>query len=363
MHLRAWLYTVYLTFGGLLLLSCAILSATPTPDLVATEVAVQKTAAAVLTAEAPTEVPVEVPTEISTQVPPTPTFTPSRIAETPSPDTSTASTTSIEEVVQLPSDTPTPLCTVSASALNLRTGPGTVYAPPIGALSAGMELSPLAFSAIGFPSGQWAQVQVLAGGQVGWVSAGPEYISCNVNLADLPLGVAPPTPTATATPIPTSTPIPPTNTPIPPPPTRKSVPPDGGDLDSRIFKTAKIILPDDAEIRNGTVIFRHRIVFQLEVYDPNRGSSDGAGIREVRFTINDPNEGRVHERTERQAGYCVFGGGEPHCNVWVLSEHDDRWPDGEKINKDTTYSVDFRVVLEDSNEDNVNWMWSFRIER
>ena len=355
---QPWLYPVYLTFGGLLLLSCAILSTTPTPDLIATEVAVQKTAAALLTAEAPTAVPTETPAEVSAQVSPTSTSTPSPVAETPPPDTPLTATLTAEEAQQPPPDTPppSPLCTVSAGALNLRIGPGTIYDPPIGALPAGMELSPLAFSPTGFPGGQWLQVQVLVGGQVGWVSVGSQYISCNVNPADLPLGVAPPTPTATATP------IPPTNTP-PPLPTRKSVPPDGGDLDSRIFRTAKIILPDNAEIRDGIVIFRHRIVFQLEVYDPNRGSSDGAGIREVTFTINDPDEGQVHERTERQPGYCVFGGGEPHCNVWVPSEHDDRWPDGDRINNHTTYDVDFRVVLEDDHEDDVNWRWSFRLER
>ena len=58
------------------------------------------------------------------------------------------------------------------------------------------------------------------------------------------------------------------------------------------------------------------------------GSTDGAGIESVTFIIRDETGKKVHERTERNAGYCVFGGGEPDCTVWRFSEHGDKWPGG-----------------------------------
>jgi len=80
-------------------------------------------------------------------------------------------------------DAPPLLCTVTAS-LNLRTGPGVAYGPPIAALPAGTQLEPLARSAY-LP---WIQVRVQGSGQVGWVYADLPYASCNFALADLPPG-------------------------------------------------------------------------------------------------------------------------------------------------------------------------------
>ena len=69
------------------------------------------------------------------------------------------------------------------------------------------------------------------------------------------------------------------------------------------------------------MVFGDRIVFQAEVFDKEVGQTDGAGIESVTFTIRDENGDIVHERTERNPGYCVFGGGEPDCTVWRFSEH------------------------------------------
>ena len=80
------------------------------------------------------------------------------------------------------------------------------------------------------------------------------------------------------------------------------------------------------------MVFGDRIVFQAEVFDENVGQTDGAGIESVTFTIRDETGEKVHERTERNAGYCVFGGGEPDCTVWRFSEHGDKWPDGASLN-------------------------------
>lgn len=97
-----------------------------------------------------------------------------------------------------------PLCTVTAGTLNLRRGPGTVYAPPIRTLAQGTQLEPLARN----PEGSWIEVKVKGSADRGWVSAGSSYVNCNqdVVIAALPVGQIPPTPTPTPTPRPTPTP-------------------------------------------------------------------------------------------------------------------------------------------------------------
>ena len=86
-----------------------------------------------------------------------------------------------------------------AAGLNLRPGPGTVYAPPLAGLARDTELRPISFVARGFPTGQWIEVQVVSNGREGWVSAGSQFVACNVQLASLPAGVPPPTPTPAPT--------------------------------------------------------------------------------------------------------------------------------------------------------------------
>jgi hypothetical protein len=97
-----------------------------------------------------------------------------------------------------------PRCVVLVNSLNLRSGPGLAFDPPIGALARNTELVPLQRN----PTTSWIRVQVVGGGPTGWVSAGGQYIACNINLFQLPLGVIPPTYTPTATPNVTATPTP-----------------------------------------------------------------------------------------------------------------------------------------------------------
>ena len=348
MNTQTLRFLIRFGLAGLLLPACASLAQPATPNLVETEVAVQKAAIATLTAEAPLGAPTEPPPEPPTAAPIVTATAP------PVSDTPAAPTPETAATQPSPADTATPLprCTVVANALNLRPGPGTQYDPPLVAVPAGFELVPLAFSPTGFPSGQWLQVQVPAGGQTGWVSVGPQFISCNVDLAGLPLGIAPPTPT----PLPTNTPPPP----IPTPPERVTLPPDGGKDASGL--EGQIIIPVRVDVTSDRVaIFRDRMAFQVEVYDRSAGSRDGAGIREVRITIRDnDNNNRVHERTERTAGYCAFGGGEPDCSVWVFAEHDFRWPDGDKI-ESGKYNVTIDITRNDGSDE--EWIWSFLLQR
>jgi len=141
-------------------------------------------------------------------------------SETPIPvqPTSTASDTPAG-----PTETPTdvPICLVVSNALNLRYGPGLVYAPPLQTLTAGTVMLPFAKNA----DGSWLEVQLQGVPTTGWVSSGGQYVSCNFDPSGLPLGQIPPTPTPTITPTPapTFTPSPtdkpttaaPTNTPCP----------------------------------------------------------------------------------------------------------------------------------------------------
>jgi hypothetical protein len=83
---------------------------------------------------------------------------------------------------------------LAASAVHLRTGPGTVYDPPITTLSAGTELKPIAYSAVGYPDGTWVKVQVIGTGQEGWVAQNL-LSDCNVDVTGLGGAEIPPTPT------------------------------------------------------------------------------------------------------------------------------------------------------------------------
>ncbi len=210
--------------------------------------------------------------------------------------------------------TPTPACAVTYAGpggLNLRPGPGTIYEPPIRTLPGGVRLIPLARS----PDGQWIQVQVWPSGERGWVSASPRFVQCNMPIGKLPVGEAPPTPTPTVT----STPSP---------------------------LVVAIVRPKEGESHPATA----ELVFQVQAYDPAVGQRDGDGIAYVDMRILNSDGVEVHQRTERNAGYCAFGGGEPNCNVWAFAQHDYRWPNGEPIVSDmytlmaTVYAESGRTV-------------------
>ncbi len=84
-------------------------------------------------------------------------------------------------------------CLVAVAGLKLREGPGTAYEPPLASLPAGAQLTPLAYSNIGYPDGQWVRVRVVDGGQEGWV-ARSFLTDCNVDVTGLGDAPFPPTP-------------------------------------------------------------------------------------------------------------------------------------------------------------------------
>jgi hypothetical protein len=185
-------------------------------------------------------------------------------------------------------------------------------------------------------------------------------------------------PTATSeepaadTPAPTDTPAPaPTNTP-PPEPTPTPIliavlPVDGSDGNpnlhssyEEIKKGRTIVLPGYSQAdATEPMVFRDKMVFQVEVFDASVGSRDGDGIKDVKIAIRDGDH-VVHEQIEEHAGYCAFGGGEPDCNVWVLADHDYKWPGGDPIINYRTYNVDMVVTPQQGEVS--NWRWSFKVE-
>ena len=75
---------------------------------------------------------------------------------------------------------------VSEKDLAPRRGPGADYDPLPFELSSGAHLTPLARS----PDGQWLRVEVA--GTQGWLPAGAEHLTCQIDIADIPIGETPP---------------------------------------------------------------------------------------------------------------------------------------------------------------------------
>ena len=173
--------------------------------------------------------------------------------------------------------------------------------------------------------------------------------------------VAPPTPTL-APPLPTSTLLPtptllptfpaatapaPTATPTKAPPIVQNVPPGGS-------------FPEDGSVFFN-IIVDPAFLFRLDVRDlvPDLGDFEGVGIESVGFSIS--GNGVNYFREERQAGFCVFGGGEPACNPWPVNEHGQyTWGAGGPVVQSGNYFVNMAATATDtSDEFSGNWNWNF----
>lgn len=218
-----------------------------------------------------------------------------------------------------------PKCTV-LQALNLRNGPGTAYRPPLRSLPAQMSVVPTGYNPVGVPGGPWVQVRDEAANQVGWVSAGSQYVSCNIDLTGLPsVAVAPPPP--------------------PPPPGLSNSTPEGNFPDNFIWET----------------VFSSQYLVQMQVYDDSDGGSkNGDDISEVQFRVVDKDKNEVYNRTERQASYCIFGGGEPDCNPWAIENFTYKWGANGTPVENGTYEVQITVIADSG--DTGNWKYKVTLE-
>jgi len=220
--------------------------------------------------------------------------------------------------------------------LNLRSGPGTAYNPPLAVLEEGTEFVPIGFEPQGVPGGPWVQAQVESTNQTGWVSAGEQFVSCNLELATLP------------------------EVDVPPPP--KGVPPrvgtgavDGDNIDS--FRFSFDYNPDYL-VR----MYVFRSDDENEVFSVDK---DGRGIDSVEFIVNtlvSPNNvGEEHyRRTEMNPGYCIFAGGEPDCNPWIFENDQNKWVAGGGPVEEGNYLLTVIVTAKDNEVG--KWFIDFNID-
>jgi hypothetical protein len=236
---------------------------------------------------------------------PTTQLTASESVQTEPAQTESLQPTATGELVLEATDTnPGPNCTVLQD-LNLRSGPGTAYRPPIRALPADSVITPLGFVPQGIPGGSWAYVQDVATQDKGWVSAGSQYISCNVEVATLP-SVAFGTP--------------------PPPPLPKSA--QTSDPDGNGFCVDQPSEYQCAGTFSGESLFR----FQIFKNGIEQGQNDGVGPVEFnvsRILSEDATDKvLVYEKTENQMPYCIFGDNQGTCNGWVIEAGIYKWSAG-----------------------------------
>ena len=333
--LKHALASLVLIFVMAMLTGCGEVPPTRSDDI---DAAASVTAAVMTVVAEETSVPdTPTPEPTVTSTPPAATATPASAAPTDTPVPPTATSVPPTPTATRVPPTDVPAC-VTLQNVNLRPGPGLSYDPPIRLLSADAALVPLAFSAAGFPSGQWVQVRDDATGNEGWVSAGTQFVSCNFDVTALPPAASiPPTPT----PLPTSTPQPP------------SEPAVSDALD------VEVKAPDKGTVGGGDIIMSDDFLLRMRVWNKDLGgSNDGDGIDHVEFKIS-LNGNPIYSKRENNAGYCIFGGGEPTCNNWPMRDGRYVWGgDGPEV-QPGTYHAKIIVIIEGDDAGADPWVWDF----
>jgi len=247
-----------------------------------------------------------------------PTQPPEATAATPTSAQAQASPTPLP-----PTATSGPLCTIQ-KRVNFRNGPGTAYNPPLGALDVGAQVAPRGYNPTGVPGGAWVQVLEPGSNQLGWVNADAEFLTCNIDLTTLPsVAVAPP-----------------------PPPPRPVV------SNSQVDGSANGLV--------GDFIFSPDFLLRVAAHLDGE-TKDGAGIQEVAFSVEDLSTNKIiYERTERTAGYCIFGGGEPNCNPWPVTNFVITWGDGGSPVVDGVYNI--RIAAKGDNNSTGNWNYDLTVD-
>ncbi|MEP7199516.1 MAG: hypothetical protein ABI874_06855 [Chloroflexota bacterium] len=101
-------------------------------------------------------------------------------------------------------------------------------------------------------------------------------------------------------------------------------------------------------------------MFRVIAYDSNTRpppcvvQKDGEGIAYVEFHFNrktTAGEVEVYARTESNAPYCAFQDTDGKCNVWVLVDHGNTWPNNTAITNGD-YVLRIRVRGKDGNTRN-----------
>jgi hypothetical protein len=254
--------------------------------------------------------------------------------QTEAKPTETAQPTPTVEVIQATvTASPDPSCTVLQDGLNLRSGPGTAYNPRIRALPADSLLTPLGFAPKGIPGESWAYVKDLSSLDKGWVNAGAQYISCNVDVSALSLVAFDP--------------------PLPPslPDTSQASPGPGTCGQGGIFSDNGVDVYDCA------VVFSDAGLIQFKVLKNGEEIGKADGVQNVNFSVTQ-NGDVVYNHTEGNAPYCIFGG-DNRCNSWVLEDYIYKWEAGGSVVEKKKYTVSITPTLDDPS---VNLFWSADIK-
>lgn len=258
-----------------------------------------------------------------------PTATPAASATAEPGVTPQPTETSLPSATNSPSETPRPTATTGPQCsvlrrLNFRDGPGTAY-PIRAVLDTGAVVVPQGYNPAGVPEGDWAQVQDPQSGRTGWVSAGAEFIQCNIDLTTLPqVAVAPP--------------------PTPAAPKVSNKPPDGptgGDILFKIVMNPDYLMQIQARI-DGT-------------------ANNGDGIDKVKFII-ERNGQQVYEETESNAAFCIFKGGEPNCNPWPKRDGRLAWGSNGPLVETGDYLATIQITRDADNSFYSQWTFTFTVD-
>ncbi|MFL7871753.1 MAG: hypothetical protein AB8I58_23190 [Anaerolineales bacterium] len=263
-------------------------------------------------------------------------FLGSNPAPTPLPPTETAVTSPTTIVAASPATNPEAQtneneCT-TLQDVNLRTGPGTAFRNPIGVVLKDSVVVPVGFDAEGIPGGSWILIEASNGNPSGWITAGADFVTCNMDFNSLPAveAAAPPPP-----PLPSSV---------------RSSNPEGGCGPDEEYQ-CDVIVTDESFLQ-----------FQIFKYGKELTQDDN--LKQVSFSVRqgkqDDNGPEVYSIVEGASAYCIFGGNGP-CNMWPEEDYVPVWEPGSPVNPGTYFVEILATVEENGDENNIRWAADFDI--
>ncbi|MBE2225321.1 MAG: SH3 domain-containing protein [Anaerolineae bacterium] len=338
--------------AALLLTACGGGSTPPSEVVQAVTVDVEASVtAAVMTALAETnavaDTPVPPSSTVAEEAAPDPTEASSEEASATAAPTAAVSAGDVV-VVETAVIEP-PLTCFTLQGVNIRYGPGVSYEPALRLLPATETLIPLAFSAVGYPSGQWVQVQVAVTGEVGWVSASPQFMTCNFVVNTLPPAASIP-----ATPAPVSVPA--------APPVVNN---QGSGSVNRPMNVEEKVTGGEVDfdpLMDFNYQFNDGFLLRLDIknnHDLADADVNGRGISKVSFEVfSDATGQSVYKHEEGTAGYCIFRGGEPDCRPWPQNANGRyTWGEGGPEVEPGTYSVNVFITPKNPEFEGQSWFW------
>lgn len=229
-------------------------------------------------------------------------------------DTATEPPVSTSTNGQVTASDPGASCTV-LQELNLRDGPSTAHRPPLRKLPANSLLTPLGYEPQGPLGGSWAHVRDRTSQDEGWVSAGPQYISCGIDLTTLPESAYDPPP------------------PYFPETVQTSPGPGVG------------FCAGDPSEYSCVMTFSNDYLFRVQIFKNGVEINENDGVQPISFTVIKDDE-IIYNSVENNAAFCIFGGNGP-CNNWVFENGALRWVSGGAPVESGEYKLGINVTVND----------------